>query len=76
MVDESRSDLAAKVVTGAAWSLWNNINEVRVGGVRKVGDVLMRGYCSTWKNMMKQRPCHLTQRLQLCKPILGYLQQH
>lgn len=42
MVDESRYDLAAKVVIGA-WSLWNNRNEVGVGDVRKVGDMLMRG---------------------------------
>ncbi|KAK9985868.1 hypothetical protein SO802_030819 [Lithocarpus litseifolius] len=42
MIDEARFDLAAKMVTGA-WSLWNNRNVVRVGGVRKAGDVLMRG---------------------------------
>ena len=41
MGDVTRTETAAKVVTGA-WNLWNNQNEVRVGGARKEGVVLMK----------------------------------
>uniref|UniRef100_A0A7N2LEB8 Uncharacterized protein n=1 Tax=Quercus lobata TaxID=97700 RepID=A0A7N2LEB8_QUELO len=41
MGEVSRIEAAAKVITGA-WSLWNNRNEVRVGGTRKAGANLMK----------------------------------
>ncbi|XP_075665081.1 uncharacterized protein LOC142634682 [Castanea sativa] len=42
MVDQPRFELVAKVGT-CAWALWYNRNEVRLGGVRKAGHVLLRG---------------------------------
>ncbi|XP_050241112.1 uncharacterized protein LOC126690008 [Quercus robur] len=41
MGDASRIEVAAKVITGA-WSLWNNQNEVRVSGARKIGADLIK----------------------------------
>ncbi|XP_065618691.1 uncharacterized protein LOC136062905 [Quercus suber] len=40
--DASRIEVAAKVITDS-WSLWNNQNEVRVGGARKIrADLIKR----------------------------------
>lgn len=42
MVEDAQIEVAAKLATGA-WCIWNNRNEIRAGGVRKEGSVLMRG---------------------------------
>ena len=41
MDDQPKLELAAKVGT-CAWALWHNRNEVRLGGVRKSGTVLLQ----------------------------------
>lgn len=41
MANQPKDEVAAKVVT-CAWVLWHNRNEVRLGGVRKPGNVLLQ----------------------------------
>lgn len=41
MDDQHRFELAAKVGT-CAWVLWHDRNEVRLGGVRKFGTILLQ----------------------------------